>query len=289
MNEELPDGSKIKLIATDLDGTLLNQNGVVSERTITVINKILNKRPDLHFVIATGRTRPATMKIRKSLGIIDRPNTESLNSNGCIVYDSYGEIIWQGILPNEYVLKFHNIMKSYPKSAYVYASGDKVIVFDKIWAKGARENAQENAFYEEKDEYIKKVESGECKINKISYIATGPESSVIKEKLDELRKEYDLEFSQSLSWFLEYMPHKTNKGTGLTQLIKQLGISKDEVIAFGDGGNDLELLQSVGWPVAMENACNELKPFAKLTAKSNIDDGVADMLEKIFLKEEKLN
>lgn len=119
------------------------------------------------------------MKIRKSLGIIDRPNTESLNSNGCIVYDSYGEIIWQGILPNEYVLKFHNIMKSYPKSAYVYASGDKVIVFDKIWAKGARENAQENAFYEEKDEYIKKVESGECKINKISYIATGPESSGI--------------------------------------------------------------------------------------------------------------
>jgi len=289
MSEELPDGSKIKLIATDLDGTLLNQRGVVSERTKAVINKILNKYPDIHFVIATGRTRPSTMKIRKSLGIIDRPNTESLNSNGCVIYDSYGKIIWQGILPTEYVLKFHNYMKIYPKAAYMYASEDKIIVFDERWARTARENAQENTFFADKEEQIKHVESGKCKINKISYIATGPEASVVKEKLEELRKEYDLAFAQSLPWFLEYMPHETNKGTGITQLIKQLGITKDEVIAFGDGGNDLELLQSVGWPVAMGNACDALKPFAKLTAKTNIEDGVADMLERIFLKEEQLN
>jgi len=80
------------------------------------------------------------------------------------------------------------------------------------------------------------------------------------------------------------MPPNTNKGTGLAQLIKNLGIKKEEVLAFGDGGNDIELLQNAGWPVAMANACDALKSIAKLTTKSNSEDGVADMLEKIFLK-----
>jgi len=79
------------------------------------------------------------------------------------------------------------------------------------------------------------------------------------------------------------MPPNTHKGTGLDHLIKSLNIKKDEVLAFGDGGNDVDLLKSSGWPVAMENACDELKAVAKLTTKSNVEDGVADMLEKIFL------
>lgn len=88
---------------------------------------------------------------------------------------------------------------------------------------------------------------------------------------------------------IEYLPSETNKGTSLARLMKILNISKDEVIAFGNGSNDLQFLQNVGWPVAMENACDELKPFAKLTAKSNKEDGVACMLEEIFLKEEHVN
>lgn len=108
-------------------------------------------------------------------------------------------------------------------------------------------------------------------------------------QLKELGNEYNLEFAQYTPAIVEYMPYKTNKGTGLIQLIKSLNISKDEVIAFGDGGNDLQLLQNSGWPVAMENACDELKPFAKIITKSNVEDGVADLLERIFLKEESNN
>jgi len=85
------------------------------------------------------------------------------------------------------------------------------------------------------------------------------------------------------------MPYQTNKGTGLTQLIKLLNISKEEVIAFGDGGNDYQLLESAGWPVAMENAHEDLKSYAKIITKSNVEDGVADLLEKIFLKEDFMN
>jgi len=77
---------------------------------------------------------------------------------------------------------------------------------------------------------------------------------------------------------IEYMPSNTNKGTSLNLLMKQLGISKDEVIAFGDGRNDIELLKNVGWPVVMENARDTLKPYGKIKAKSNVENGVADIL-----------
>jgi len=83
------------------------------------------------------------------------------------------------------------------------------------------------------------------------------------------------------------MPINTNKGTSLNQLIKLLNINKNEVIAFGDGGNDIQMLQMAGWPVAMANASDEVKSYAKLIAKSNSEDGEADMLEKIFLKNNK--
>lgn len=82
------------------------------------------------------------------------------------------------------------------------------------------------------------------------------------------------------------MPPNTNKGTSLVRLIEKLNIKKEEVLAFGDGNNDLELFQNAGWPIAMENAGDKLKSYAKLVTKSNAEDGVADVLEKIFLNNE---
>ena len=288
--QQLPDGTKLKLIATDLDGTLLNQKGQVSERTKTVIGKILERNPDLHFVIATGRTRPATMKVRESLNIIDKPNTESLLSNGCVVYDYNGEILWQSNLPKEFVVKFEELLKPYPKCVYFYAAGDDMITFDEKFARMARERVGERAISEKKEKFVEDIKSGKREVNKLSIFCYKlPEIDIIKKELQKLKEEYNLEFSQSTSFFMEFMPPNTNKGTGLTRLIESLNINKDEVIAFGDGGNDHELLQCAGWPVAMSNACESLKPFAKLTTKTNEEDGVADLLERIFLKDELLN
>jgi len=81
------------------------------------------------------------------------------------------------------------------------------------------------------------------------------------------------------------MPDQTNKGSSITQLLKILNISKEEVLAFGDANNDIALLNNVGWPVAMGNATEKLKSHAKIVTKSNAEDGLAYILENIFLKE----
>ncbi len=109
------------------------------------------------------------------------------------------------------------------------------------------------------------------------------------EGLQKLRKEYELDSFQPSQHFIEFISPNSNKGSGLIELMNRLNITKEEVIAFGDGNNDLELFQTAGWPIAMANACNELKPLARLTTKSNKEDGVAYMLERIFLKEELTN
>ncbi len=108
----------------------------------------------------------------------------------------------------------------------------------------------------------------------------------IKTALEDLKNEYNLECVYSAGLFLDYMPINVNKGTSLIQLIKLLNISREQVIAFGDNDNDIQMLQTAGWPVVMANANNEIKSYAKLIAKSNAEDGVADMLERIFLKKE---
>ncbi|KAG4094418.1 hypothetical protein H8356DRAFT_514056 [Neocallimastix lanati (nom. inval.)] len=290
MNGKLPDASKIKLIATDLDGTLLNPNGEISERTSTIIKKVLDKFPNLHFVITSSRERPAIKHIREALGILNRPNTESILLNGCIIYESSGKIIWQNTLPNEFVVKFHNILNSFSNDNYIYSCEDDAVLFNKNLEREAREDFQKKTILVDSHEYNKKVEAGEVKVNKICFLAANEkEGEEINSKVDVLVKKYDLAYAYSNNVFFEYMPHQTNKGTGIIQLIKILNISKDEVMAFGDGDNDLEFFESVGWPVAMGNACDALKPYAQLTTKSNAEDGVADMLERIFLREEQMN
>jgi hydroxymethylpyrimidine pyrophosphatase-like HAD family hydrolase len=75
---------------------------------------------------------------------------------------------------------------------------------------------------------------------------------------------------------------------GIEKMIERLGITKDEVAAFGDGGNDIEMIESVGWGIAMGNACDELKRVAKFTTDDIDNDGLAKavgiLVEKGLLK-----
>ncbi|ORX71045.1 hypothetical protein BCR32DRAFT_225594 [Anaeromyces robustus] len=290
MSNILPDPNKIKLIATDLDGTLLNPKGEISERTRTIIKRVLTKYPNLHFALATSRERSATKHIREALDILDRLNTEAVLLNGSIIYDSIGNILCQKTLSPEFVVKFDEVMALFSDESFLYSCGDEVLLFNKTLEYEARVLYQKNTILVDREEYTKKIENGEIKVNKIIYrVSNTSKIKEIKAKLEELVDEYNLEYANSDDSFFEFMPPHTNKGTGLAQLIQKLNITKEEVMGFGDGSNDIEFFENVGWPVAMQNACEELKSLAKLTTKSNVEDGVADMLERIFLKEELMN
>jgi len=111
------------------------------------------------------------------LGIVNKPNTESLLSNGCVVYDSNDNVIYKKTLPIEYILKFHEVMQSNPKTQYCYTYGDGMVTFDEIFAQKVNEMIGENITVMNVEDHINKVKSGEmADINKVSYIGlfTGP-------------------------------------------------------------------------------------------------------------------
>lgn len=82
--------------------------------------------------------------------------------------------------------------------------------------------------------------------------------------------------------FSDIIPNGVNKMVGIEKMIKHLGITKDEVAAFGDGGNDIEMIESVGYGIAMGNACDELKKVAKFTTDEIDNDGLAKAVNRLF-------
>jgi Cof subfamily protein (haloacid dehalogenase superfamily) len=112
------------------------------------------------------------------------------------------------------------------------------------------------------------------------------------EILAKVEKKLQKEFAGSLSimrskpFFLEFTESGVTKGTSLNSLIQQLGIIRDEVIAIGDGNNDLSMIQFAGLGVAMGNASEAIKAQADFITETNMNDGVAKVVEEFILKTE---
>src|SRR3954469_19515628 len=89
---------------------------------------------------------------------------------------------------------------------------------------------------------------------------------------------------RSKPFFLEFMEESISKGTSLNSLIQQLGISREEVIAIGDSNNDLSMIEFAGLGVAMGNASEFIKALADFVTDTNMNDGVAKVVEEFVLK-----
>lgn len=99
----------------------------------------------------------------------------------------------------------------------------------------------------------------------------------------ELSKEDDLELVGSLKYNIEVNARRVNKGTGLVNLGRLLGIRREEIMAFGDGDNDTVMLREVGFGVAMGNAEEQVKRAADYITLTNDEEGVAEAIEKFVL------
>ena len=101
----------------------------------------------------------------------------------------------------------------------------------------------------------------------------------------ELKRFDSLELVGSLKYNIEINAAGVNKGKGLLELGGILGISREEIMAFGDGDNDIAMLREVGFGVAMENADEEVKAVADYVTGSNDEDGVAKAIARFVLGE----
>ena len=273
---------KIKMIGLDLDGTLLTDRKEFTDRSKRALRTAIDR--GIVVLIATGR--PLTgipEEIRNFPGM-----RYALTSNGAKVMD-----VWENRVVDEHLLsaklaeKALEICGKYDTLQEVYYDGVSYAPEDKRDLI-PRYHKNPNMW-----EYMRKTrtwvedifrmvrESGRG-LDKIQMLFADMEERT--EAWRELSEVEGLELVGSLGYNIEINAAGVNKGAGLVSLGRLLGIRREEIMACGDGDNDLLMLKEVGFGVAMANAEEEVKKAADYITLSNEEDGVADAIEKFALR-----
>lgn len=269
--------SKIKLVAIDLDGTTLREDKTFSERLLKVMD--LLQEQGVVVVICSGRAPESVCSFAKIMHL-DRYQGYCVCFNGGALInlkdpqkDLYvSTMTAQDLIDIEaQAREHHNFVHAY-STRRVLLTESKVI-FTEMEIAASMQPFEQISFPDEVDpnELIYKL------------IAVG-----LKKPLDEMRDNLPASFMKRFNIarthdnFLEFMHKDCSKGATLVELCKILGINMENVVAFGDAENDIEMVQMAGVGVAMSNAMPALKAVAPYRAINFIDDGVAIYLEQLF-------
>jgi Cof subfamily protein (haloacid dehalogenase superfamily) len=288
-----------KLIAIDLDGTLLNSNGVVSAENKKTLQNLINK--NIEIVLASGRMIDSTKTIAKEIGC----KKYFIAGNGAIVYDiEKDEIIYENFLKKEKVLDVIKICEE--NSIYYNIYTDKQILATSLKYNVLYYN-KENANRDEKDrskinivsnmyEYVQNLEDEKflkitiCDENKMIFNSIIRRIKQIKE-IDVLDVEHmsrkiitqgteQVEVSYS---YTEVSAQNVDKWEAIKYILNQEQLTSENVIAIGDNINDKEMIKNAGLGIAMKDSTPVVREIADITTEqSNNSNGVAEALDKIL-------
>ena len=273
---------KIKMIGLDLDGTLLTDKKELTARTKAVISSAL--RRGIVVLVATGRPwMGIPEELRNFPGM-----RYALTSNGARIIDAQEErVIEEHLLSPELALQALEICGKYDTLQEVYFDGQGYAPADKMAVVERYHRNPSMCEYMRKtripvDNIFKLVKEENRGLDKVQALFADMEERT--QAWRELWEVSGLELVGSLKYNIEINAAGVNKGTGLVNLGKMLGIKRGEIMAFGDGDNDIVMLKEVGIGVAMANAEAKVKEAADYITMSNEEDGVAEAIEKMVLR-----
>ena len=290
----------IKLIASDMDGTLLNHNHKIPKENVKLIN--FAKNQGIEFVVATGRAYYEALPALNEENI----NCDVISFNGGIVYDKNGNIISiTPMLPKDLYYTIE-ILKSFDISYQLYTKNtiyttsietDINAYIDLIRSNGYEPDVEHlRAEAQQKLEvgYITEVENIELYLNEkenppIKIIAISNDISKLENAAKLLSENISISVTSSGANNIEIMHKNATKGEALKEIAKIYGINLENAVAIGDNLNDQAMLDIVGYSVAMKNGNIKLKEQAKyVTEKTNSEGGVADTIFKLIEQNNKI-
>lgn len=269
----------IRLIAFDLDGTLLRNDKTVSERTMKALQRAADQ--GIYLVPSTGRIFDAMSEVVRNMPFV----RYAITVNGAAVYDAAEKrMLYEADLTREeaeavfaYTKEFDAICGCYQKGVGWMEETE----FEQLPAYAANAKILEmlKSVYHPMKNLQKEIFSQGSTIQKLIYFFQEiPERD---RKLQETKERFpNLEISTSLPNNIEVNSAGANKGLGLKCLCDHLGLRLEECMAFGDGTNDLAILKTAGRGVAMANAAMEVLEAVPYRTLSNEEDGVAVEIER---------
>ncbi len=268
----------VKLIATDLDGTLMAPDHMtVTQRTKNAL--VAAHEKGIKFAIVTGRTLRFTDTVTAQVPFADYV----VSSNGAAVYDrNAGEFVYSTLVPNDVVLEAIELLNTLPVHYHIYMGGN--IYIQQSAMDYTADTGLPEAFLKDFVSRVKVVEDLKSVIGTngaevIDVFSMGENEKTIVDFF----ASKNLVMKSAVRGELAATAVGADKGTALKGLCGVMGISTDEAMTFGDAENDCPMLEAAGLSFAMENGSEICKKTAKAVAPSNAVDGVAQMIEKYCL------
>lgn len=267
----------IKLVAIDLDGTLLDPNRQITAEVKTAVKKA--KAAGVKIVITTGRPLPGVVDILKALELTDQSDYV-ITYNGGLVQRATGEEFIKETLSSEDWLDLDAAARKIGLPIHaitregIYTPNHDV----------GRYTVQE-AQMVKMPLYIRQPE--DIAALEIAKVMMVDEPAALDDGIAYLPFEFFERYNvvKSTPFYLEFMNKKASKGSAVQHLAEKLSFDLDEVMAIGDEENDRSMLEVAGCPVVMENGKSELKKIAKYVTKSNAKSGVAYAVNEWVLKD----
>lgn len=265
---------EVKAVLSDMDGTLLNSHHAVSHSSLETIKRL--REENVLFFPATGRTRKSAIDAAgQSFVELFGNNLESIPgvfSQGLVVYGKNGHLIYERFI-DENALAISEDFFSKENMAIVAYAGDRIFC-QKRSPQALKVCDYGDPEPEEFPSGLKNLLQSGISVNKLIVLAEQETLVNVRPQAEELLKG-KATITTAVPGMMEILPYGASKGEGVRILLEHFSISPENVIAFGDGENDIEMLKYVGVGVVMENGKPELKKGADLSTLSNDDDGVA--------------
>ena len=270
---------KYKLLVLDVDGTLLNDEREISKRTLAALLKV--QQMGVRIVLASGRPTYGLMPLAKTLELGNYGGFV-LSYNGCqIIKAQNGEILFERRINPEMLPYLEKKARKNGFAIFTYHN-DTLITDSPDNEYIKNEALLNNLKIIKEDEFSTAIDFAPCKCMLVS----DKEKALIGlEQHWEKRLAGTLDAFRSEPYFLEVVPCGVNKANTLGALLEHLGVTREEVIAVGDGVCDVTMLQLAGMGIAMGHSQDSVKVCADYVTASNEEDGVALAVEKLILAE----
>ena len=260
-----------RAIALDLDGTLTNHDKVVTPRTRQALLKAQEQGAII--ILASGRPTYGIVPVAECLELEKRGGYILSYNGGNIVNAKTGEKLFSQFLPDAVIPILYKYAKEKNHALLGYAGNE--IITEMPDDQYVKEESRINKMNIRKvDNLLDALEPHPTKL-----LMTGDPTDMIKaeEELVEILGE-KMDIFRSAPFFLELVPKGIDKAQSLLRLLSKINLTPADLIAFGDGYNDLSMLKLAGVGVAMANAAPEVRADADYVTLSNEEDGVAEAL-----------
>ena len=266
------------IIALDLDGTLTNSEKNITPRTFDALMKA--QREGVRLVLASGRPTFGISALANQLQLADYGGYV-LSYNGGRIIDwcektvIFSQVVDQKLVPilYDFAEKAQLPIVTYLPEAILASKNE-----GEYLAEEARINGMPVVVAQNFVEEAMQIAGGSTKF----LIPGEPEQLIQLESEMKAALSEQMEVFRSAPFFLELPPKGIDKAQSLQRLLTHLGLERESLMAFGDGFNDLSMIQFAGKGVAMANAVEEVKSIADYVTTSNEEDGIAHALEQLL-------